>query len=91
MGERPSHNIIRKNAATGKWETFGACWEREDGKMSVSIELVRGGEKIKGLLVKNTPPPTVTGPVKGFGGNTAVGAPMPTRNVAEDDGDEIPF
>lgn len=55
MGDKPSHKIITKTAE-GKWNHIGAGWEREDGKISVIIELVRGGEKVKGLLVKNDPP-----------------------------------
>lgn len=55
MGDQPSHKIIRKKADGTGWEHIGACWEREDGKLSATIELVRGGEKVKALIVKNEP------------------------------------
>jgi hypothetical protein len=56
MGAQPTWRLIRKNETTKKWENVGAAWDRDDQKsFSVVIELVRGGEKVKCLMVKNEP------------------------------------
>lgn len=56
MGDKPAWRLIRKAADGKKWETIGAAWNRDAGGYSVNIELVRGGEKIKCLLVPNEKP-----------------------------------
>lgn len=79
MGDKPTHRFIRKNA-TGKWETVGAAWERDNGNgYSVVFEPVRGGEKTKCLMVKNEPKPE--------GLPASQPSPMPTN----DEDQEIPF
>lgn len=49
----PDYRLIRKEGE--KWITIGAGWNKDNGGINMSIELVRGGEKIKCLLVKNEP------------------------------------
>lgn len=83
MGDKPTHRLIkRKEDGTG-WETIGAAWEREASKggYSVNLELVRGGPKIKCLLVKNEERPT--------GQTAAPPASSPTPDFAGTG--EIPF
>lgn len=79
MGDKPSHRLIkRKDDGTG-WETIGAAWERDvaKGGYSVNLELVRGGPKIKCLLVKNDEPKQ--------------SVPEVSPKSAFDTGGEIPF
>lgn len=56
-GDQPTHRIIRKGQGEKEWQIIGAGWEREDGKISLSLELKRD-EKVKAILVKNNSPRT---------------------------------
>lgn len=55
MGEAPQFRLIRKSDDGKKWDNIGAAWNRDSGGFSVVIELKRGGEKIKCLMVENKP------------------------------------
>lgn len=57
MGSQPHYRIIKKSADGKKWETIGAGWDRDSGEgYSLSFEPNgRAGDKIKCLMVKNTP------------------------------------
>ena len=81
MAEKPAYRLIRKNLQTNKWDSIGGAWERDQGGFSVSIELERGGEKIKCLMVKNEPKDVVK--------SNIVNKPVETATNQLDD--SIPF
>lgn len=54
-GNKPTMNLIKRKPNNMGWDYIGAAWPREGKEgYSVTIELTRGGEKIKCLLVPAT-------------------------------------
>lgn len=53
MGDKPQYRLIKRKDDGSGWETIGAAWVRDKGGFSMNLELVRGGPKIKCLLVEN--------------------------------------
>jgi len=82
MSQKPEYRLIRKNLQTNKWDNVGGAWVRDQGGFSVSIELERGGEKIKLLMVKNEERKK----------EADVQAPLPLTTAKQEDFDDsIPF
>jgi len=79
MGDKPQYRLIKRKDDGSGWETIGAAWIREKGGYSVNLELVRGGPKIKCLLVPNEE--------KNSGGETTQKPAQPPTDL----GDSIPF
>lgn len=79
MQQGPTHRLIRRSQADPKkWDSIGAGWVKENGNISMSIELVRGGEKIKCLLVKNEPKP-------GAESQPSVDSPSMPKSLSEEE------